>query len=175
MGSHLSIAEALAQLEAQVAHHEQQQEHHTEQEAHHARQQAFHAEQKVVHEAAHRKAIERFEAFKAVTADIGEVLVDVKPAPAPAARPPEKIATKGWRWLGHLMDRVIEDKKPGEVFGASEIIEEIYERWGDQLKHIEPRSVSSTLRRWGAMGRLHVVRDGRSYAESLYTIVEEET
>jgi hypothetical protein len=45
MGSHLSIAEALAQLEAQVAHHKQQLEPHEAQEAHHARQQAFHAEQ----------------------------------------------------------------------------------------------------------------------------------
>lgn len=175
MGSHLSIAEALAQLEAQVAHHKQQLEHHETQEAHHARQQVFHAEQKLVHEAEHRKAVERFEAFKAVSADIGPVLADVKPASPPPARPAEKIATKGWRWLGHLMDRVIEGKKPGEVFGASAIIDEIHERWGDQLKHdIEPRSVSSTLRRWGSTGRLHVVRDGRSYAESLYTIVEEE-
>ncbi len=175
MGSNLSITEALAQLEAKIAHHERQQEHHTAQEAHHAEQQMFHAEQKVVHEAEHRKAIERYEAFKAASAGIGEMLADVAPASPSPAPPPEDVATKGWRWLSHLMSRVIEDKKPGEVFGASAIIEELYERWGDQLRHIEPRSVSSTLRRWGAMGRLNVIRDGRSYAESLYTIVEEET
>ncbi|HEX6862063.1 MAG TPA: hypothetical protein VF414_04560, partial [Thermoanaerobaculia bacterium] len=58
--------------------------------------------------------------------------------------------------------------------GASAIIDEIHERWGHKLKHgIEPRSVSSTLRRWGATGRLRLVRDGRSYSESLYTVVEE--
>ena len=173
MGSHLSIAEALAQLEAQVAHHKQQLEHHEAQEAHHARQQAFHAEQKLVHETGHRKAIERFEAFKAVSADIGPVLADVKPAAPPPAPVDGKISTRGWGWLSQLMDRVIEGKKPGEEFGASGIIDEIYERWGGQVKHIEPRSVSSTLRRWGAAGRLRVVRDGRSYSESLYTVAEE--
>jgi hypothetical protein len=47
MGSHLSIAEALAHMEAKIAHHKEQQEHHTEQEAHHARQQAFHAERRL--------------------------------------------------------------------------------------------------------------------------------
>jgi hypothetical protein len=176
MGSHLSIAEALAHMEAKIAHHKEQQEHHTEQEAHHARQQAFHAEQKGVHEAEHRKAVERYEAFKAVSADVGEMLADIKPAPPPApAGPPEKVATRGWRWLSHLMSRVIAGKKPGEVFGASAVIDEIYERWGDQLKrNLEPRSVSARLRHWAALGRLKLVRDGRSYYESLYTVAEEE-
>jgi len=176
MGSNLSIAEALAQLEAKIAHHERQQEHHTAQEAHHAEQQAYHAGQKVVHEAEHRKAIERYEAFKAASAGIGEMLADVEPAAPPPAPPAEDVATKGWRWLSHLMSRVIEGKKPGEVFGASEILAEIYERWGDKLKrNIEPRSASATLRRWAATGRLRLVRDGRSYSESLYTREEEET
>lgn len=173
MGSHLSIAEALAQLEAQVANHKQQLAHHEAQEAHHARQQAFHAEQKLVHEAELRKAIERFEAFKAVSADIGPVLANAKPAARPPAPVNEKISTRGWGWLSQLMDRVIEGKKPGEVFGASDVIAEIFERWGEQVRHVEARSVSSTLRRWGAMGRLRIVRDGRSYSESLYAVVEE--
>ncbi|MFL6290880.1 MAG: hypothetical protein ACJ759_08310 [Thermoanaerobaculia bacterium] len=176
MGSNLSIAEALSQLEAKIAHHHQQQEHHTAQEAHHAERQAFHAGQKGVHEAEHRKAIERYEAFKAASAGLGEMLADVEPASPSPAPPPEDVATKGWRWLSHLMSRVIEGKKPGEVFGASEILDEIYERWGDKLKrNIEPRSASATLRRWAATGRLRLVRDGRSYSESLYTREEEET
>ena len=58
MRSNLSIADALAQMEAKIAHHKAQHEHHAAQEVHHAEQQAFHAEQKVVHEAEHRKAIE---------------------------------------------------------------------------------------------------------------------
>lgn len=167
MGSHLSIAEALAHMEAKIAHH-------TEQQEHHARQEAFHAEQKGAHEAELRKAVERYEAFKAVSADIGEMLADAKPAPPQApAGPPEKVPTKGWRWLSHLMSSVIAGKKPGEVFGASAVINEIYERWGDQLKrNLEPRSVSARLRHWAAVGRLKLVRDGRSYHESLYTVAE---
>ena len=58
---------------------------------------------------------------------------------------------------------------PGE-FGASSLIHEIQKRWGPKLRHpIQPRSVSATLRRWAAMGQIRLVRDGRSYYESLYT------
>ncbi len=68
------------------------------------------------------------------------------------------------------MRRVIETKRPDEVFGASTLIAEINSRWGAKLKRgIEPRSASATLRRWAATGRIHLVRDGRSYHESLYT------
>jgi hypothetical protein len=170
MGSNLSIAAALAQLEAKVAHHKAQQKHHETQEAHHAEQQAFHAEQKVVHEAEHRKAIERYETFKAASASIGEMLVDVKPASPPLPPPLEDIDVGNWRWLSKMMSLVIERKAPDEVFGASALIQEIQQRWGPKLRHrIQPRSVSATLRRWAAMGQIRLVRDGRSYYESLYT------
>ena len=168
MGSNLSIAAALAQLEAKVAHHKAQHEHHEAQEAHHAEQQAFHAEQKVIHEAEHRKAIERYETFKAASASIGEMLVDVKPASPPP--PLEDIDVGNWRWLSKMMSLVIERKGPDEVFGATALIQEIQERWGPKLRHrIQPRSASATLRRWAAMGQIRLVRDGRSYYESLYT------
>lgn len=170
MGSNVSIAEALAQLEAKIAYHQEQQALHAAQEAHHAEQQAFHAGQKGTHQAEHRKAVERYEAFKAASESIGGMLVDVKP-PAPAPAPmSDDVAIGGWRWLSRLMSRVIEAKEPDEVFGASTLITEIHRRWGAKLKQgIEPRSVSATLRRWAATGRIHLVRDGRSYYESLYT------
>jgi hypothetical protein len=170
MGSNVSIAEALAQLESKIAYHKKQQEIHTAQEAHHAEQQAFHAEQKGAHEAEHRQAVERYEAFKGASDSIGGMLVDVKP-PAPAPAPlSDDAARGGWRWLSQLMSRLIEAKGPDEVFGASTLIAEIQRRWGAKLKNgVEPRSVSATLRRWAATGRIHLVRDGRSYYESLYT------
>ncbi|MES1244715.1 MAG: hypothetical protein ABUT39_24115 [Acidobacteriota bacterium] len=170
MGSNVSIAEALAQLESKIAYHKEQEELHAAQEAHHAERQAFHAGQKASHQAEHRTAVERYEAFKAASESIGGMLVDVKP-PAPAPAPlSDDIATGGWRWLSRLMSRVIETKGPDEVFGASTLIAEIHRRWGAKLKQgIEPRSVSATLRRWAATGRIHLVRDGRSYYESLYT------
>ena len=170
MGSNVSIAEALAQLESKIAYHKEQEGLHIAQEAHHAEREAFHAEQKGHHEVEHRKAVERYEAFKAASESIGGMLVDVKP-PAPAPAPlSEDVASGGWRWLSQLMSRAIEAKGPDEVFGASTLIAEIRRRWGAKLKHgIEPRSVSATLRRWAATGRIHLVRDGRSYYESLYT------
>ena len=68
------------------------------------------------------------------------------------------------------MLRVMDGLAPDEVFGASRLIREIETRWGDGLRRgIEPRSVSATLRRWGAEGRIHLVRAGRSHYESLYT------
>jgi len=159
MGSNLSIADALAQLEARIAHHKGQFEHHEAQEA-------LHAEQKAVHEAEYRKALERYESFKSVSASIGEMLVDVKPAPPPA----ESIDVGNWRWLSKMMSLVIERKAPDEVFGASSLIREIHQRWGPKLRRrIYPRSVSSTLRRWAATGQIKLVRDGRSHSESLYT------
>jgi hypothetical protein len=169
MGSNLSIVDALAHIESKIAHHKEQLELHTAQEALYAGQAAFHAEQKSLHEAEHRKAVQRYESFKAASTDIGELLVDVKPrAPSPAPLP-QDIATGGWRWLSKLMTRVIEIKGPDEVFGPSTIIKEIQERWGAKLKQrIDPRSASTTLRRWATEGRLELVRDGRSFHESLY-------
>ncbi|HEX5718497.1 MAG TPA: hypothetical protein VF179_20205 [Thermoanaerobaculia bacterium] len=172
MGSNLSIADALARMEAKIAHHKARHEHHAEQEAHHAGQQALHAEQKGVHEAEHRKAIERYETFKTASASVGEMLVDVdvKPAAPPDTLPVEDVDTGGARWLSRLMSRVIERKSPDAVFGASALIEEIEQRWGPKLRHrIQPRSVSATLRRWASTGQIRLVRDGRSYHESLYT------
>ncbi|MEA2561494.1 MAG: hypothetical protein QOH06_2998 [Acidobacteriota bacterium] len=173
MGTNLSIADALAQMEAKIAHHKARHEHHVEQEALHAGQQALHAEQKGIHEAEHRKAIERYETFKAASVSIGEMLVDVKPptqAVPPAPPPVEDLDTDDWRWLSRLMSRVIERKSPDEVFGASALIKEIQQRWGPKLRHrIQPRSVSATLRRWAGTGQIRLVRDGRSYSESLYT------
>jgi hypothetical protein len=126
-------------------------------------------EQKGLHEAEHRKAVDRYESFKAASTEIGEMLVDVKPRVPSPARPSEDVAAGGWRWLSKLMTRVLEAKGPDEVFGPSTLIKEIQERWGAKLKHrIDPRSASTTLRRWATEGRLDLVRDGRSYHESLY-------
>ena len=163
MASNLSVAETLAHLEAKIAHHNEQRELH-------AAQEALHAEEKERHDVEHRKALERFEVFKAASEAVGELLVDVEPAPPPPAQVYEKVRSGGWRWVSKLMLRVIEGLAPDEVFGASRLIREIETRWGDELRRgIEPRSVSATLRRWSAEGRIHLVRDGRSHHESLYT------
>lgn len=53
-----------------------------------------------------------------------------------------------------------------QMEAKSALIREIQERWGPKLRHhIQPRSVSATLRRWAANGQIRLVRDGRSYYE----------
>ena len=168
MGSNLSIAAALARMEAKIAHHKAQHEHHAAQVAHHAAQLALHGEQEALHEAEHRKAIEVYESFKAASVSVGEMIVNIQPG-APHWLP-EDIEIGKWRWLSKLMSRLIESKAPDEVFGPSTLIREIRERWGAKLRRpIDPRSVSTTLHRWAASGRINLVRNGRSYHESLYT------
>ncbi|HET9227753.1 MAG TPA: hypothetical protein VFR31_13855 [Thermoanaerobaculia bacterium] len=168
MGSNLSIAAALARMEAKIAHHKAQHEHHAARVAHHAAQLALHGEQKALHEEEHRKAVEVYESFKAASVSVGEMIVDIQPA-APY-RLPEDIEVGKWRWLSKLMSRLIESKAADEVFGPSTLIREIRQHWGTKLRRpIDPRSVSATLRRWAAAGQIRLVRDGRSYHESLYT------
>jgi hypothetical protein len=71
--------------------------------------------------------------------------------------------------LSRLIAHVLEDKAPDEPFGASAVTEEIHQHWGGKLRRkVNPRSVSSALRRWAAAGHLHRTRDGRSHRETLY-------
>ena len=163
MSSNLPVAEMLAHLQKKIAHHKEQMEAH-------AKQEALHAEKRALHEAEHRKALERFEALQAASAAAGELLKDIKP-PAPRSAPAHKeVKSGGWHWIADLLERAIDTKAPGEVFGATSLVDEIHERWGSKLRHdIDVRSAQTTLRRWARDGLLDVVRKGRSRHESLYT------
>lgn len=163
MTTNLPVGEMLAHLQKKIAYHKEQM-------AEHAKQEALHAEKRAQHEAEHREAVERFEALQAASAAAGELLQDVKPA-APRSAPAHKeIKSGGWHWLADLLERVIETKAPGEVFGATSLVDEILERWGSKLRHgIDIRSAQTTLRRWAQDGLLDVVRKGRSRHEALYT------
>lgn len=161
MGTNLPVAEMLARLEKKIAYHKERGEAH-------AREEAVHAEQRAMHEEEHRKAVERFEALQTASADVGEMIADVRPDPPPVIS--GNVARGGWHWIAKLMALVIETKAPGESFGATSLIREIEERWGPQLRQkIDPRSAAATLRRWAAMGRLDVVRPGRAHHEGQYT------
>ncbi|HET9227220.1 MAG TPA: hypothetical protein VFR31_11165, partial [Thermoanaerobaculia bacterium] len=161
--SNLPVAEMIAHLQKKAAHHKEQMETH-------AKQEALHAEKRALHEAEHRKAVERCEALQAASAAAGELLQDVRPAalhPAPARK---EIKSGGWHWIADLLERAIETKAPGEVFGATSLVDEILALWGSKLKDgIDLRSAQTTLRRWARDGRLDVARKGRSKHEALYT------
>ena len=163
MSTNLPVAEMVAYLRKKIAHHKEQMETH-------AKQEALHGEKRALHEAEHRKAVERCEALQAASAAAGELLKDVKPPatlPAPARK---QVKSGGWHWIADLLERAIETKAPGEVFGATSLVDEILERWGSKLRDgIDIRSAQTTLRRWARYGELEVVRKGRSKHEALYT------
>ena len=160
----MKVAEMIARLETKIAFHREREEAH-------AREEAAHAQQRALHAAGHREAAEQLEALKAISTSVTELIADVKLAPdLSSAALPEKVTRGKGHWIADLLERLIEVKEPGEVFGATSLIAEIEGLWGARLRHeIDPRSAATTLRRWAAEGRLDVVRKGRSHHEGLYT------
>ncbi|HEX9941958.1 MAG TPA: hypothetical protein VGG03_08080 [Thermoanaerobaculia bacterium] len=162
MGSSLSVVQMLEQLEAKVAHHRERQAFHTQQEL-------LHREQAALHAAELAAAIERCEAFRAASAAAGELLERSRPGAAPTAVQDAEADLGKGRPLSRMIAAVLEGKAPEETFGPASVTREIHERWGAKLRRrVDPRSVSATLRRWAAAGRIHCARDGRAYYEALY-------
>src|SRR5436305_13582735 len=79
MSSQLSVAQVLANLEAQMAFHQ-------EREAHHTQQEALHREQRAVHAAEHEKVARAYEAFKASAGGAAEIAA--RPTVFPETSPP---------------------------------------------------------------------------------------
>lgn len=159
MSRQLSVASILAELQARM-------EHHRKQEAFHAQQEAFH-EQKRAHHAAELQVVrERFEAFQTAADAAGELV----------SRPREEKAVddsipagKG-AVLSKLVSRVIDGRGPLERFGSKDVAREIRERYGDRLQRkVDPRTIAAKLRRMARAGKIHPVREGRAFYETLYT------
>src|SRR5262245_32446546 len=109
MGSSLSIDQMLSQLETKIAPHRDRQ-------AFHSKQEAFHREQAALHAAELATSVERFEAFSTAAAAAGELLDRSRPgAPPQSNKDADEDLGKG-RPLSRMIARVLEDKKPGEVF-----------------------------------------------------------
>ena len=163
MGDGLSVKQVLAQLEAKVALHREQQ-------AFHERQEELHREQKTLHAAELGSAIESCEAFRAASAGLGELLeADGTTSPSQDS-PDEELDLHSMSSLSPLIARIVEGKGTDEPFGATVVTKELHERWGAKLgRRVDSRTVSATLRRWKAAGKLKLVREGWSYSEALYT------
>ena len=163
MALNLSIAQMIANLETKVAHHRERKQFHAEQEAIHSEQTALHAAQL-------DDALARLEAFRSAAESAGELLEQAKLAAQPPARPDLDDADLiRKRSLSRMVIRVVEDLPADQTFGARAVTREIEKRWGAKLRRRpDPRSVAATLRRWAASGRLHQVREGRAYYESLF-------
>jgi len=161
MGSKLSVDQILEQLQAKVALH-------AERQAFHAQQEVFHRDQAGAHGAELAAAAERLEAFRAAAEAAGELLERSRAAAVQQDPDADGDFGKG-RKLSRMIARVLEGKKPDEVFGPTAVTDEINRRWGSKLRRkADPRNVSATLRRWAISGRIHRGRAGRAYHESLY-------
>ena len=161
MGSQRSVEQILERLQAKVALH-------TERQAFHAQQEAFHRDQAAAHGAELAAAAERLEAFRAAAEAANELLERSQTAAVLQEKDADDDFGKG-RKLSRLIARVLESKKPDEVFGPTAVTAEINRRWGARLRRkADARNVAATLRRWAISGRIHRARGGRAYHESLY-------
>lgn len=162
MSASLSLHQMLTQLESRIADHRAKL-------AYHAGRQQFHEEQKALHEAELQSAMERYETLRTASQAAGQYLEQPPPGAAAPAGPEIDLDSRK-RTLSRLIAVVVDARSPGEVFGPSAVTEEIRQRWGAKLRRkIDPRSVSATLRRWAAAGRLEVAREGRAHHETLYS------
>ena len=162
MALNLSIAQMLAKLEMKVRHHQ-------ERKAFHADQEVIHREQTARHAAELETSLAHLESFRSASLSAGELLERDGSLAKSAAEPEAEAEFTGKRSLSQMVARVVEGLPADQTFGARAVTREIQERWGAKLRRRpDPRSVAATLRRWAAAGRLHQVREGRSYYESLY-------
>jgi hypothetical protein len=154
MSSDLSIAQVLADLEAQVRQLEGE-------EALHARQEAFHREQRALRADELARIRERYETFKAAAAAAGEVVRRLKVEGADESAPPATISK--------MIGRVIAGKAQGERFTPSAMAAEVNQTFAKRLRRpVSGRTASVALRRLASLGTLQVVRKGKAFHEAIY-------
>jgi hypothetical protein len=166
MSSQLSVAQVLANLEAQMAFHQ-------EREAHHAQQEALHREQRAVHAAEHEEVARAYEAFKASAGGAAEIAaratVPSPEMPLENARNAEDAPGKT-TLPSRLVARAVATIPAGETFSPSRIAAEVNQRFRAELKKpIDARQASTTLRRLQADGVVRLARKGAPHHEALYT------
>jgi hypothetical protein len=154
----LSVAQILANLEAQIASVESQ-------EAFHAQQEVLHREQRAQNAADLEKLRQRYEVFKTAAAAAEEVVTRV-PQEDPA-RQEDEDARVQITTVAKLIVRVVAARTG--TFGATAVAQEINQRFGRRLgRPLDSRTVSVTLRRLNDSGRIHLVREGKAFHEALY-------
>lgn len=160
MKTNRSIAEVLANLEAQAAFHE-------EKEAFHAGLEAQHREQRSGHASRLEEIRRRLEAFRAAASEALDFADE--PAVRAAAREEVDLGPASRPKLGRMVKLVVDSKGPGERFGPVTLAAEVNEHFGDRLRRpFDAGQVSVVLRRMSRMGKIHLVRRGRPHWEALY-------
>jgi hypothetical protein len=165
VSSELSVAQILANLEAQMAMHQ-------EREAYHAEQEVFHREQRAVHAAEYESVAKHYEAFKATAGSAAEIAARIAaaaPEPAPPQEPEQPPPPPGPALPSRLVARLIAELPAGETFGASRVAAEVNRCFRRELrKPIDSRLASTVLRRLLAEGEVRLVQKGTAHHEALY-------
>jgi len=159
MNPNLSIAQVLADLEAQIASHE-------ERETFHTGQETFHRSQRELHAGELARLRQRYEGFKTAAQAAGEeVRRGASLLPAPDDAEADRRST-----LSKLVARLIEQKGEAEQFGPTALALEINDRYAKRLRNpARVRSVSVALRRLLADGYVRLIEEGRAFHEAVYT------
>jgi hypothetical protein len=154
----LTVQEILTKLESRVAFHE-------EKEAFHGAQEEHHREQRALHAAELEQVKQHLAAFKA-TSEVASELARRTEAPAAAVNDHDLGDQPR---VSHMIARVLEGLKDEEAFGARWVTAEVNRRFSDKLRRrVDPRTVSVTLRRMSKARRIHALREGKAFHESLY-------
>ncbi|MBW8878852.1 MAG: hypothetical protein JF614_28190 [Acidobacteria bacterium] len=158
MSSELSVAEILANLEAQMAVHRERADHH-------AQQAAFHQEQRDLHAAEYESIARHYEAFKASAGAATEIAVRVGAVALSAETlPPVKLPLPS-----RLVARLVAEVPAGHAFGSRWVAEEVNRRFASELRQpLDSRLASTALRRLLTYGELRLVQKGTAHHEALY-------
>jgi hypothetical protein len=165
LSSQLSVAQVMANLEAQMARLK-------EREAHHAQQEVFHREQRALHAAEYEEIARHYEAFSATAGKAAEMAARFgvpapDPAPVPPPEPPVPIKPA---LPSRLVERLVNELPMEEVFGSRRVAAEVNQRYARELrKPMDARLASTALRRLLADGTLRLAQKGTAYHEALYS------
>jgi hypothetical protein len=165
VSSQLSVAQVLANLEAQMALHK-------EREAYHAQQEVFHREQRAVNADGYETVAKHYEAFKMAAGGATEIAARVAVAAqaVPSEAPPPEPPPLGKRpQPGPLVRGLIQEMPPGQVFGASQVAAEVNRRFPRSLRRpMDSRLASAVLRRLLVEGTVRLAKEGSPHHEALY-------
>jgi hypothetical protein len=165
MSSKISIVDVLADLESRVAFHR-------EREAFHAGQEEHHREERARHAAELDRVMQNLDAFRAASASAVEILQQPQPqAPQPEAPSPQVDSpVTGKLMVSRAIRSIVEGWQEDDPFGPAVVAAEINRRFASRLRRpISPRAASDVLRRLCRARKIHQVRDGKAFAEALYT------
>ncbi|HEX9944780.1 MAG TPA: hypothetical protein VGG03_22455 [Thermoanaerobaculia bacterium] len=159
----MSLEAIVSRLEAQIAFDR-------EREAFHAEKEAFHREQRSLFAAELEKLMSILESFKTAAATAMDLTSRAAAVPPPA--PNLDIGRKPS--LTRMVERILETRPPGDVFGVNIITAEVNRHYGERLRRpVKEKLVSIVLRRMLRLGKLRSVREGRPHYEALYARAEE--